>query len=272
VAEPAHVSETRESAARDRTSEPGVLRTLLVGLAVCGVCAAVVTATIVVLRPLQVENQRRDREARIGALVLSLPGVAELVREAGAVALDLRAVELATGEFAASVDAESLVRQGELADQGTPLAPERDLAGLGAAPRYAPVYLLRRGEALHTVILPVRGLGHVAMMHGYLALAPDGETVRGLTFTEHEETPGLGAEIANPQWQARWRDKRLRDAAGELRIRVVRSGADASSPYDVHGISGATRTGDGVTAMIRFWVGPDGFGPFLDRLHQGGDS
>jgi Na+-transporting NADH:ubiquinone oxidoreductase subunit C len=232
----------------------------------------VVTATIVVLRPLQVENRRRDREARIQALVAGLPGVAELVGEAGVVELDLRVVELETGDYVASIDAESLVRSPQPSGQGMPLAPERDLAGIRRVPRYAPVYLLSRGEELHTVILPVRGQGFLSMMVGYLALAPDGDTVRGLTITEHNETPGLGAEIENPEWQARWRDKRLRDGDGEIRIRVVRGQAPESSPYEVHGISGATRTGDGVTAMVRFWVGPDGFGPYLERLRRGRDS
>ena len=36
--------------------------------------------------------------------------------------------------------------------------------------------------------------------------------------------------------------------------------------HRVDGISGATRTGLGVTRMLRFWLGPWGYGPTLSRL------
>ena len=83
------------------------------------------------------------------------------------------------------------------------------------------------------------------------------------------------AEIERPEWQRRWRDKRLRDEAGRVRIRVVRAAPDADSPeaaFEVQGIAGATRTGDGVGELVRFWVGPSGFGPYLARLREGGEG
>jgi Na+-transporting NADH:ubiquinone oxidoreductase subunit C len=178
-------------------------------------------------------------------------------------------VELATGEYAPSVDPEALA-QGDAAREGEPLPAERDLAGIGTRPRFAPVYLLRREGQVHTVILPVHGKGYLSTMRGYLAVAGDGNTVRGITFTEQEETPGLGAEIANPAWQALWEGKRLRDESGQVRIRVVQEAPAAGDPFAVQGIAGATRTGDGVSALVRFWIGPDGFGPYLERLGGGG--
>jgi Na+-transporting NADH:ubiquinone oxidoreductase subunit C len=257
--------------------EAGPLRTLLVAFAVCGVCAAVVTASVVGLRPYQAENQRRDRERRVRELVAGLPGVGELVREAGEARLELRVVDLDTGRYAPSVDAESLLR-GEGQGEGAPIPPERDIAGIGRRPRYAPVYLLVRGGRVDTAILPVSGQGYLGTIRGYLAVAGDGNTVRGITFTGHEETPGLGGEIESPAWQARWEGKRLRDESGRVRIRVVQSAPAAGSSradYEVQGISGATKTGEGVTALVRFWVGPDGFGPYLARLRderEGGDA
>lgn len=255
--------------------EPGLLRTLLVALVVCGLCAALLAGSVVVLRPLRLENQQRERERRIRALVASLPGVAQLVEEAGAAGLDLRVVELATGDYAPSVDAEALLQQHEEEREGVSLPRDRDPAGIGRRPRYAPVYLLLRDGAIDTVILPVRGKGYLSMMRGYLAVAGDGNTVRGITITEHEETPGLGAEIENPEWQARWQGRRLRDESDRVRIRVVQRASPADSPqaaHEVQGISGATKTGEGVTELVRFWVGPDGFGPYLERLREGGDA
>ncbi len=46
------------------------------------------------------------------------------------------------------------------------------------------------------------------MLAGFIALDRDGNTVRGLTFYEQKETPGLGGEISNPKWQALWRGRK----------------------------------------------------------------
>lgn len=255
--------------------EPGPLRTLLVAFAVCAVCATLVSTSVVVLRPLQLENQRRDRELKVRALVGGLPGLGELLAEAGEAELELRVVELGSGAYAPSVDPEALLRARDDEIESLPLPPERDLAGIGRRPRYAPVYLLQRGDALDTLVLPVHGKGYLSTIRGYLALAGDGNTVRGITFVEHEETPGLGSEIDSPAWRSSWNDKRLRDERGEVRIRVVREAPPHGSeeaPHRVQGISGATKTSDGVSDLVRFWVGPDGFGPFLERIRQGGDA
>lgn len=249
--------------------EPGALRTLLVAFAVCAVCSALVTGSVVVLRPLQEENRRIERQNRLAALVAGFPGVAELMADAGEAQLELRTVELASGDYTDEPNAEALLSDASAA-QLEPLPPDRDPAGIGSRPRHAVVYLLRREGGIHSVILPVHGRGYLSTMRGYLAVAGDGNTLRGITFTEHEETPGLGAEIANRGWQALWAGKQLRDAGGRVRIRVVQEAPPAGNPHAVQGIAGATRTGDGVTELVRFWVGPDGFGPYLERLREGG--
>ncbi|NNL65750.1 MAG: FMN-binding protein, partial [Myxococcales bacterium] len=97
----------------------------------------------------------------------------------------------------------------------------------------------------------------------------DTQTVRGLDFYEHGETPGLGSEIQNPAWRALWPGKRVRDAEGRVRLGVARGPIDprsADAAHQVDGISGATKTGEGVTHLLRFWLGPDGFGPYLERV------
>lgn len=253
-------------------AEPGPARTLLVALVVCGVCSLVVTSSVVLLRPLQAANQQAERDRRIRGLVADLPGVSDLLEAAGEARLELRVVELSTGAYAPELAPEPLLRRSEGRSQGAPLSPERDTAGLGSVPSHEVVYELRRDGRVDTVVLPVRGQGYLGLIRGYLAVAGDGNTVRGIAFTEHEETPGLGAEIESPAWQARWQGRRLRGPAGEIRIRVVEDApaeGSADAPYRVQGISGATLTSEGVSALVRFWVGRDGFGPYLDRLRQG---
>ena len=117
------------------------------------------------------------------------------------------------------------------------------------------------------MILPVFGQGYQSTIRGYLALGPDLNTVVGLTITEQGETPGLGANVQSPTWLAQWPGTELADENGEIRLAVVRTGA--STEYEIDAITGATRTSNGVQGMIRFWVGPDGFGPVLAALAAG---
>ena len=118
------------------------------------------------------------------------------------------------------------------------------------------------------MILPVRGTGYQSTLKGYLALEADLNTVAALTFYEQEETPGLGSRIEESAWQALWPGKQLADAEGVIRIEVVKGAG--GGVHEVDGISGATRTGIGITNLMRFWLGPDGYGPYLERLRTGG--
>ena len=80
------------------------------------------------------------------------------------------------------------------------------------------------------------------------------------------ETPGLGANIAEESWQAQWAGKRIFEDE-DFAISVVRG--NASGPYEVDGISGASVTGYAISAMLEFWMVERGFGPFLERLKEG---
>lgn len=253
-------------------AEPGAARTLLVALAVCSVCSLVVTTSVVLLRPYQAANQQREREARIAALVAGLPGVSD-VPGAADTELDLRVVERETGAYAPDLDATALLERPEGERERVALASGDDPAGVGAVPRHLVVYELRRGDGIETAILPIHGQGYQSTLRGYLAVAGDGDTVRGITFTEHGETPGLGAEVESAAWQARWAGRRIHGPDGEVRIRVVQEPpGPAESPWAVQGLSGATVTSHGVSALVRFWVGPHGFGPYLERLRSGADA
>jgi Na+-transporting NADH:ubiquinone oxidoreductase subunit C len=54
-----------------------------------------------------------------------------------------------------------------------------------------------------------------------------------------------------------------------VQISVVRGAVDASDPgarHSVDGLSGATITSRGVHDMLRYWLGENGYGHYLDRL------
>ena len=47
---------------------------------------------------------------------------------------------------------------------------------------------------------------------------------------------------------------------------AVEVSKNATTDYQVDAISGATITSNGVTAMLQFWLGEYGFGPYLKQI------
>ena len=119
------------------------------------------------------------------------------------------------------------------------------------------------------MILPVHGYGLWSTLYGFIALAPNGNDILALQFYQHGETPGLGAEVDNPRWKALWPGKRLRDDEGELQITVAKSVPPAGADYHIDALAGATLTSVGVDNLVRFWMGEEGYAPFLDRMKAG---
>jgi len=251
-------------------ARPNTDRTKTLGIAflVALVCGLAVSTVAVTLRPFVLANIDADRQARLSAMLTELPGIGDILAEAGAGALEIVLVDLRSGQPATDIDAATYDALAAASDpeQSTALSRAEDLAGLGRRENVAPVYAVRREGRLVLLVLPVRGTGYQSTIKAYLALEGDLNTVAALTVYEQGETPGLGGRIAEAGWQSQWAGKQVaRD--GEVVIEVVRG--DAAGPTEVAGISGASVTGYAVTDMIQFWLGPMGFGPYLARLRAG---
>lgn len=104
-------------------------------------------------------------------------------------------------------------------------------------------------ESVQAVAVRLAGSGVWGPMKGFLSLEPDVKTIRGITFYEHEETPGLGGEIQSRWFRKQFRGKSIEDAAGKPGIRIQR-GRRASAANEVDGISGATLTSSRVETML----------------------
>jgi Na+-transporting NADH:ubiquinone oxidoreductase subunit C len=254
-----------------RPSRDSIGNTLRVAVTVSLVCSILVASVAVLLKPIQDDNARKYQQRIILEVAnLMQPGadIDELSTK-----IEARMVELATGSYVDSPapgDFDAKVAAND-AEMGIAIPPEFDLANIHRRAIYAPVYLVRPNDRVEQIILPVYGSGLWSTMYGYLAVATDGVTVTGLRFYSHAETPGLGDQIDNPDWIGQWEGKLLFGSEGEPRIEVVRGvvQADAASQdaarFQVDGLSGATLTGRGVMRLIRYWVGPHGFGPYLER-------
>jgi Na+-transporting NADH:ubiquinone oxidoreductase subunit C len=258
----------------ERTSPETPLATLRVAVFVSLVCATLVSVTALLLRPRQEANRAAERRQHMAALVAQLPGIEELLSTDAPPEIEAQVIELSTGTPVESIDAATYdPRQAALDPQRSiELSAEEDIAGIQRRARYATVYLLRHGGRLQLIILPVYGSGYDSRLYGYLALAGDANTVVALSFYEHEETPGLGAEIDSDAWRTQWKGRRVRDADGTLRLGVAKGRVapdSANAAFEVDGITGATVTSQGVHALLRFWLGDTGYGPYLARVQEG---
>ena len=116
-----------------------------------------------------------------------------------------------------------------------------------------PLFVFSR-DGVTRYIIPMQGKGLWGPIGAYLALEKDLTTIYGVAFSHEKETPGLGAEIAEPAFQNRYAGKRIYREDGTLAgVRVLRgAGNDTSGdPHAVDGITGATITANGVTNMFR---------------------
>ena len=113
-------------------------------------------------------------------------------------------IERATGAVT-DVDPAGFDPRAAAADPDRSEAAPPNNAGLQRVADRALVYELRDdGGELDLVVLPVHGLGLWGILYGFVALDADLETIRGLTYYEHKETPGLGGEVDNPRWKSLW--------------------------------------------------------------------
>lgn len=243
-----------------------------VALALCVVCSIVVSAAAVVLKPAQEVNKTRDLKRNI----LMAAGLydAGLTIEEQFQRVDSRVVDISTGEYATDIDPEGFDQRAAAKDPATSVAldSDADIASIIRQSRYAMVYLVNdEAGDLSKVILPVHGYGLWSTLYGFVALESDGNTIAGLGFYEHKETPGLGGEVDNPRWKDLWKGKQVyRD--GAVAISVVKGSVDQGSDaanWQVDGLSGATLTSRGVSNLVQYWLGEDGFEPYLRNLREG---
>ena len=249
-------------------------KTFLVALLLCVVCSVLVSAAAVYLRPTQAANKNLDRKKNILM-------AADLLKEGLSVeeafkSIEPKVVDLTTGEYVGDIDAESYDQRRAAREpaESEEIPPSEDIASVRRKAKRASVYLIYRGDEVRKIILPLHGLGLWSTLYGFVAIdARDLNTIRGLVYYEHGETPGLGGEVDNPAWKALWNGKQVFDQDGNVRIEVVKGKVVPNRPetrYQVDGLSGATITSRGVSNMLRYWLGEDGFGPYLDRLKARG--
>ena len=238
-------------------------KTVGIVVAVCLVCSIVVSGAAVGLRSLQQTNAALDKKSNI----LTAAGLYETGMSNSAIEstyserVEQRFVNLDEGTFVEAPKPDyDMYKAAKETEYSTKVTNSN--VGFQRRPNVASVYLVRDDAGdVSRIILPVHGSGLWDLMYGFLAVDADGQTVRELIYYQQKETPGLGGEVQNPAWQAKWDGKELYEN-GEVAIRVVKN-ANPSNPHTIDALSGATLTSNGVENTVRYWVGEQGFGQFL---------
>ena len=132
-------------------------------------------------------------------------------------------------------------------------------AGQGAT---LPVYIFKSGK----VVIPIYGAGLWGPVWGYIAIEPDGTTIKGAYFDHESETAGLGARIKDdPAFRAQLVGKKI--AWEELPLfEIVKGGAPEGRENAIDAITGATMTSKGLDAAISTWLAA--YKPYFINLNK----
>lgn len=237
--------------------------TLGFAAAVCVACSLIVSSAATLLRERQQKNIEIDIQKNILRSVgfLSEPGDKVTPDEVQAL-------------YSERIKSVVIDTSGQVVAGKTPKDIDKAYLDPKAEASEFPLYI-RMDEGVPTAYaFPVTGKGLWSTLYGYMALEPDAVTVRGLTFYQHGETPGLGAEIEKSWFLDNFKGKKVLDSKGVLVSITVVKGKVVDqpaglAPHSVDGISGASLTAKGVTRLLR--AGLVRYDPLLSRIRKGED-
>ena len=248
-----------------------VAKTFTVALTLCIVCAVVVSSAAVFLRPSQEANKLLDLKTNILASAGLLEEGVDV--ETQFEKINVKLVDMETGRYTNEIDADTYDQRKASSDPAlsVALSSSEDIAKIKRRANFSKVYIVENASGIEKVILPIKGYGLWSTLYGFIALEADLQTVAGIGFYEHTETPGLGGEVDNPKWKASWIGKSAyKNNALVLevikgKVDNAREGADSQ----IDGLAGATLTTKGVDNLVKYWLGEQGFKPFIENLKTG---
>ncbi len=240
------------------------LRTFVIALILAVVCSFLVSGAAVVLKPLQDKNKELERKKNVliaGGLLNADTDIEKTFEAIDIVFVDMKTGESVQGNIDTYFNNFKKLSTGSTSIK---LSKDKDLAGIKSIPANVPVFMLKGADgALSKVIVPIYGSGLWSTMYGFLALESDMNTVSGITFYEHAETPGLGGEIDNPIWKDSWVGKKKIYRGEGVALSIVKGGAKGD--HQIDSLSGASLTSRGVEGVVKFWLGADGFAKFFEK-------
>ena len=246
---------------------------------VCLVCSVVVSGSAVSLRERQTINAQLDQKKKVlGVVNLYTAGeviTPEEINQRFADNMEAKLVDLASGKYVDATPEELAAFDQTKArqDVARSKAVESNPAQVSRVPDHALIFLKKKEGKVEKLVLPIEGKGLWSTLYGYIALESDTNTIAGITFYKHGETPGLGGEIENPNWQALWPGRKAFEEKGgtwtpKIGVKKGAAGSVSADPHNVDGLSGATITSRGLGSLLRFWLDEQRFGAYLGNFRN----
>ena len=236
---------------------------LIIPLVACIACAIIVSVTAVSVRPEQNLNIENEKKVKI----LAAAGIHTDKVDEEFLRIKTVFVDFEMGKLVTIDPAYDHIKAASNPDQSTVIPKADDIAVLKRRENIGTIYVwVDEKNAIEKLVLPIRGYGLWGTLYGYLSLDSDLNTVRGIEYYDHKETPGLGGEVDNPNWKSDWYGKRIYNENGSVALYVTKGAS--STDYEIDGISGATLTTNGVSNMIKYWLGDNGYGPIIKNLNE----
>ena len=246
-----------------------VTHTILVAFFISLFCSILVSTSVILLRPKQLENQQaHSGDKNVIHLIQSIEGAGtaeEILKR-----IEARLVDISTGEYITDIDVHNFKSREAASDPNLSIIipPDLDIAMIERRAMFAAVNLVKENNQIKYIVLPVYGSGMWSKLYGYIALEADGNTIAGLKFYDHAETPGIGDKVDKLAWLGKWQGKHIYQEDGMPAIEIVKGKVAAETPNQVDALTGATKTGVGVTNLLRYWFGKHGFQLYLEKFRN----
>ena len=250
-----------------------IVKTIGIAFVICLICSLVVSISAVSLRDLQKENKLNDKRIKIlqvADIYDPSISIAEQFSE-----LESKFIDFNTGLMMDEYNNFSIDEYDQIVVTKDPnlsskVPTSEDIAIIKNRENVGKIYILRdEVGTIDKLVLPIRGYGLWGTLYGYISIEEDFNTVSGIEFYDHKETPGLGAEVDNPKWKAQWKGKKIYKD-NKVNLAVIKGkveAEDSESSYKIDGLSGATITSRGVTNMVAYWFGESGYSSLLRELN-----
>ena len=162
--------------------------------------------------------------------------------------------------------------EGNIVDSAQNVAFDVDMKkNVKLAERQLPVMKCRLDDGSIKYVLPVYGAGLWGPIWGYIAMNDDGNTIYGANFSHEGETPGLGARIADQDFQDKFVDKHLFKEGEYKGVVVLKRGQKSTTGAEqIDALTGATITSRGVSDMLADCLAP--YEAFLKRLQGNNEA
>ena len=249
-----------------------ILRTIAVAFSVCLICSLVVSSSAVSLRDLQKENKLNDRRLKVlqvADIYDPSISISEQFSKLESKYIDFDSGRIFNEYKDFNIDEYDQIVVTKDSNLSSSVPASEDIAIIKNRENVGKIYILRNDiNKIQKLILPIRGYGLWGTLYGFIAVENDFNTISGIEFYEHKETPGLGAEVDNPKWKSSWKGKKIYNN-DQVALEVIKGKvelSDSDSIYKIDGLSGATLTSRGVTNMVAYWFSDSGYANLFREL------